>query len=35
MFRLTEWKQTQFYKDVKLEGLLEVISQLIDFLLTI
>ena len=23
MFGLAEWKQTQFYKDVKLEGLLE------------
>ena len=28
MFDLAEWKQTQFYKDVKLEGKLETIPLL-------
>jgi predicted transposase YdaD len=29
MFNLTDWKQTQFYKDVKLEGKLEIVRQLL------
>jgi len=29
MFDLTDWKQTQFYKDVKLEGKLEIVRQLL------
>jgi lambda repressor-like predicted transcriptional regulator len=29
MFDLTNWKQTQFYKDVKLEGKLEIVRQLL------
>jgi len=28
MFNLTDWKQTQFYKEVKLEGKLETIPLL-------
>ena len=29
MFDLTDWKQTQFYKDVKLESKLEIVRQLL------
>ena len=29
MFDLADWKQTQFYKDVKLEGKLEIVRQLL------
>jgi len=29
MFNLTDWKQTQFYEDVKLEGKLEIVRQLL------
>jgi len=29
MFDLTNWKQTQFYKDVKLEAKLEIVRQLL------
>ncbi len=29
MFGLAEWKETQFYKDVKLEGKLETIPLLV------
>jgi lambda repressor-like predicted transcriptional regulator len=29
MFDLADWKQIQFYKDVKLEGKLEIVRQLL------
>jgi hypothetical protein len=29
MLNLTDWKQTQFYEDVKLEGKLEIVRQLL------